>query len=193
MAESDERRFERIYAEQFERVGAYLLARSDRDLAEEALARTFEVAWRRIADVPEEPLPWLLGVARRTLADVRRAHRRHAGLLERIAETLPREAAAEERGSCERTLAALERLTNPQLEVLLLVAWDGLSHRETATVLGCSTAAVTLRMHRARARLRAALCDANAAPEGPAGSRAVAHAASPRSHDTTTTFAEETT
>jgi RNA polymerase sigma-70 factor (ECF subfamily) len=34
--------------------------------------------------------------------------------------------------------------------------WDGLSQREAAAALGCSRGAVALRLHRARARLRAA-------------------------------------
>jgi hypothetical protein len=69
MADDDVRwlerqRFEKLYREQFGRVAAYLAARADRDLAGEAISSTFEIAWRRIADVPQEPLPWLLGVAR---------------------------------------------------------------------------------------------------------------------------------
>jgi hypothetical protein len=37
-------RFERLYEQYFDRVGAYLLARADRDTAAEALAATFGVA-----------------------------------------------------------------------------------------------------------------------------------------------------
>ena len=35
----------------------------------------------------------------------------------------------------------------------MLVAWDGLDHRDAATVVGCSTSAFTVRVHRARRRL----------------------------------------
>jgi hypothetical protein len=52
-----DKRFEDIYREHFDRIAAYLLARADRDLAAEALSRTFEVAWRQIVNVPGEPLP----------------------------------------------------------------------------------------------------------------------------------------
>jgi RNA polymerase sigma-70 factor, ECF subfamily len=75
-------------------VAAYLLSRADRELAEDALARTFEIAWRRLADVPENPLPWLLGVARKVLADLRRGQSRQTALVERIAATI-READAD--------------------------------------------------------------------------------------------------
>jgi RNA polymerase sigma-70 factor (ECF subfamily) len=86
-SEADGQRFERLYEQHFERVAGYLLARTGRDSAAEALARTFEIAWRRLPDVPVEPLPWLLGVARRVLAEQRRAQGRRNALIKRIAET----------------------------------------------------------------------------------------------------------
>jgi RNA polymerase sigma-70 factor (ECF subfamily) len=158
MTDDDRRRFERLYAEHFERVAAYLLSRADPALAEDALARTFEIAWRRLADVPREPLPWLLGVARRALADLRRGQGRQEALIERISTTLvqPDGDHAETLVAHSRLLAALRGLSEPQREVLLLVAWDGLSQREAAAVLGCSRGAVALRLHRGRTRLRAA-------------------------------------
>ncbi|HEY3971287.1 MAG TPA: RNA polymerase sigma factor [Solirubrobacteraceae bacterium] len=157
----DRERFEKIYREHFDRVAAYLLARANRDLAADALSRTFEVAWRRIADVPREPLPWLLGVARKVLADLRRGQGRQDALVSRIAMTIVEtgpdhsEALAER----ERTLAALASLSEAQREVLLLVAWEGLSQREVATALGCTRGAVALRLYRARTSLRKALLD----------------------------------
>jgi RNA polymerase sigma-70 factor (ECF subfamily) len=166
MADYEERqlehqRFEGIYREHFSRVASYLLARADRELAADALSKTFEVAWRRIADVPREPLPWLLGVARKVLADLRRAQRRQDSLVARIATTVA-EAGQDHADTLigrERTAAALACLTDFQQEVLLLIAWDGLSQREAAAALGCSRGAVALRLRRARARLREALLE----------------------------------
>jgi RNA polymerase sigma-70 factor (ECF subfamily) len=54
-------------------------------------------------------------------------------------------------------IEALGRLSTGDREVLLLVAWDGLSAREAAVILGCSAAAAKVRLHRARRRLRAEL------------------------------------
>ncbi len=161
MTEPDTPRFERLYRDNFERVAAYLLSRADRALAEDALARTFEIAWRRLPDVPREPLPWLLGVARRALADLRRGQGRQHALIQRIADTLgqPGGDHAETLPARGRVLAALQSLTESQREVLLLVAWDGLSQREAAAALGCSRGAVALRLHRARARIRAAAAE----------------------------------
>ncbi|HXB64260.1 MAG TPA: RNA polymerase sigma factor [Solirubrobacteraceae bacterium] len=159
MAKRDEQRFERLYETHFRRVAAYLLSRADRTVAEDALARTFEIAWRRLLDVPDEPLPWLLGVARKVLADMRRGQARQTALIERIAATVGEVQGdhAEALSGSRHLLAALQRLTDEQREVLLLVVWDELSQREAAAVLGCSRGAVALRLHRARARLRSAL------------------------------------
>jgi RNA polymerase sigma-70 factor, ECF subfamily len=184
MAEHDEQRFERLYREHFERVAAYLLSRADRTLSEDALARTFEIAWRRLDDLPDDPLPWLLGVARRALADLRRGQGRQDALIDRIAATLTEvgDDHAETLAERRRMLDALARLSESQREVLLLVVWDGLSQREAAAVLGCSRGAVALRLHRARARLRAAFAQA-----GPDDHKLDSRAAPPRSGSHTTT------
>lgn len=163
MAESDEQRFERLYNEHFTRVGAYVLARTDQDSAADALARTFEITWRRVADVPDEPLPWLLGVARRVLSEQRRAQGRRGALIERIAHTASEASDdhAEALAARELVVAAIADLTPPQQEALLLTAWDGLSEREAAAALGCSRGALALRLYRARKQLRAALKQAS--------------------------------
>lgn len=157
----ERQRFEKMYREQFGRVAAYLAARADRELASEAISKTFEVAWRRIADLPQEPLPWLLGVARKVLADLRRTQGRQDALVERIAASSPESTGdyAEDLIGREGVLTALGRLTDLQQEVLLLIAWDGLSQREAAAALGCSRGAVALRLHRSRKRLEQALAE----------------------------------
>jgi RNA polymerase sigma-70 factor (ECF subfamily) len=157
--ESDEQRFERLYEQHFNRVASYLLARTNRDAAAEAVARTFEIAWRRLPDVPTEPLGWLLGVARRVLAEQRRAQSRQDGLMTRIAQTATEASDdhAEALAAREVVIAAIRDLTPVQQEALVLIAWDGLSEREAAAVLGCSRGALALRMHRARKQLRGAL------------------------------------
>jgi RNA polymerase sigma-70 factor (ECF subfamily) len=156
---TDQERFERLFREQSRPVAAYLLARADRELAHDALARTFEVAWRKLADVPADPLPWLLGVARRVLSELRRAQGRREALVERFAGQEPDVGRTDDVAelSIERLTAlhALRSLSAADREVLLLVAWDGLTEAQAAAMLGCSRGAFALRLHRARARLRA--------------------------------------
>jgi len=154
---SDEQRFERLYEQHFNRVASYLVARTNRDSAAEALARTFEIAWRRLPDVPAEPLGWLLGVARRVLAEQRRAQSRQDALITRIAQTATEVSHdhAEAFAARELVIAAIGDLTPFQQEALLLVAWDGLGEREAAAVLGCSRGALALRPQAARRRVGA--------------------------------------
>jgi RNA polymerase sigma-70 factor (ECF subfamily) len=194
MANDDERRFERLYREHFDRVAAYLLSRADRAVAEDALARTFEIAWRRIADLPDEPLPWLLGVARRVLAELRRAQGRRDALIERIAASV--EGAEEDHAETlvgrRRVLAALARLTDSQREVLLLIVWEGLSQREAAAVLACSRGAVALRLHRARTRMRAALAEAASDDDEGAAPRSSATSPHSRPHNPSPVIEEAT-
>jgi len=62
-----EERFADLWATYGPRVLAYALRHVDPDSAQDALSETFLVAWRRLSDVPANPLPWLLVVARNTI------------------------------------------------------------------------------------------------------------------------------
>jgi RNA polymerase sigma-70 factor (ECF subfamily) len=53
--------------------------------------------------------------------------------------------------------AAFNALKERDREVLRLVAWEGLSLADAATVLGCSGVACRVRYHRAKTRLAARL------------------------------------
>jgi len=59
---------------------------------------------------------------------------------------------------------ALAGLTEAEREVLLLVAWDGLTPTEAAEALGLTAVAARSRLHRARTRAQATL--ANLTPAG---------------------------
>ena len=118
------------------------------------VAETFLVAWRRLDEVPEEARPWLLGVARRVLANQRRAAGRRNALRERVAG-LP--ASGQKPTKRPTVLQALACLSERDREALLLVAWDGLSVGEAATTLRCTRTAMKVRLHRARRRFRTEL------------------------------------
>jgi RNA polymerase sigma-70 factor, ECF subfamily len=156
-----EQRLEALYRRHAAAVHAYALRRVDRATADEVVAETFVVAWRRLEDVPSEPLPWLYGVARRLVANQTRGANRRSALAARLAAQLP---ATDSSPVTERTLGALEALGDRDREVLLLLAWEGLSQREAAEVLGCSHAAVRVRLHRARRRLRGIVDETSSAP-----------------------------
>jgi RNA polymerase sigma-70 factor, ECF subfamily len=147
-------RFAQAFEEHFRAVSAYALRRTTPAEAEDAVAETFLVAWRRLDELPDDAKPWLLGVARRVLANQRRAAGRRHALVERVAGT---PAGEEDPPRRPAVLQALARLSDTDREVLLLVAWDGLSVQEAAAALRCTRTAAKVRLHRARRRFRAEL------------------------------------
>jgi RNA polymerase sigma factor (sigma-70 family) len=160
-------RFEELFRENYAAVRAYALRRAPGDVAQDVVADTFLVAWRRIDDVPGDALPWLYGVARRVLANERRSAGRRAALEERLATEQPAAApgdALETVGDAELVRAALARLSERHREALILVAWHGLSGARAARAAGCSSAAFAVRLHRARARLTAEVASLEPSP-----------------------------
>lgn len=153
---SPEDRFEALYRAHAGAVLAYCRRRNP-SAAEDALAETFLVAWRRLDAVPNQELPWLLAVAHRVLANARRADARRAALNERAGSQ--REAVDALTAPPGPVVEALQRLAERDREVLRLHAWEGLSAVEAAEVLGCSAVAFRLRLHRARRRLERSLAE----------------------------------
>ena len=127
--------------------------------AEDLVAQTLEIAWRRLGDVPvAEPLPWLYAVAHNLWRNRTRRDRRRRELLARFRTSPPTEACEDPAVLAPGVLrAALASLSDRDQEVLRLVAWDGLTPAEAAAVLGCTPVAARARLHRARSRLAARL------------------------------------
>ncbi|HEV2374772.1 MAG TPA: sigma-70 family RNA polymerase sigma factor [Streptosporangiaceae bacterium] len=152
-------RFQALYERECRRVYAYAASRVGRQQADEVVSEVFLVAWRRLADVPVPPLPWLLVVARNVVNSQFRATSREqliaAEVRAWVSETeLTSPDVAEEVSGRIAALTALATLPEADREVLLLIAWHGLAPGEAARVLRCSTATYFMRLHRARRRLR---------------------------------------
>jgi RNA polymerase sigma-70 factor (ECF subfamily) len=151
-------RFERCFDEHYVRIFGFAARRvSGRESAEDVVADTFAIAWRRRDRIPEEALPWLYAIAANVIANqYRSSHRRH-NLDERLAReasvAAPGSDPADSLGGRDELVAALERLEEAEREVLRLVAWEGLSTRDGARVVGCSPGAFRVRLHRARRKL----------------------------------------
>lgn len=153
----DEQRLEQLIQRHGREVLAYARRRADATTAEDVTAEVFVVAWRRGVDVPEDgTLLWLYGVARRLLANERRAARRREGLTA-VLEGLRHDDGGLPSFGDSDLMEALRGLKRDDRELLLLTAWEGLSAAEAAMVVGCSTRAAHTRLHRARRRLQAAL------------------------------------
>jgi len=125
--------------------------------AEDVVAETFLVAWRRLESLPTEPLPWLLGIARNVIATRRRGNTRLANLYIRLQERNPRHQPILDLGNRANLARAFNSLSDKDREVLMLIGWDGLTVTQAAEVLGCSPQSLSLRLHRARKRLEARL------------------------------------
>lgn len=157
MSESDVRAFHELYARNYQPITCYLLRRtaSPEDAAD-AVAETFLTAWRRIDVVPagEEGTMWLYATARHILRNQRRSSGRRRRLLDRIRH---QPTSLDDQADADVVADAFSRLRSGDQEVLALIAWDGLTHRQVGSVLGCSENAAKLRAARARERFAAEL------------------------------------
>jgi RNA polymerase sigma-70 factor (ECF subfamily) len=154
-------RFEGLVGEVLAPLQRYLRRRVAAEVAEDALADTLLVLWRRLDAVPDaagEALPWAYAVARRCLANHQRAGHRHLRLVGRLSGQLP----AQERVAPPADSsfdgdpdldAALGALSADDRELLQLWAWEQLEPKEMAMVLGVTPNAVSIRLHRARTKL----------------------------------------
>jgi RNA polymerase sigma-70 factor, ECF subfamily len=132
-------------------VAAYARRRGSRD-ADAVAAEVMTIAWRRLADVPEDdPRPWLYATARNlVLADARRfspvvtigAEPRDTAPPPEVPELDP------VLGEALRSLSELDR------EALLLVAWEDLTPGQAARSLAIRPTAFRVRLLRARRRFR---------------------------------------
>jgi RNA polymerase sigma-70 factor, ECF subfamily len=171
MSLTRQQRFETLAAEVAGPVLRYALRRTDPDTAEDVLADTLLVAWRRIDDVPDgAELPWCYAVARNQLANAARSAKRQRNLIARIVRLdRPDEATSAAELPDPALHAALQQLRPEDQELLRLSAWEDLAPAEIATVLGVSPNAVSIRLHRARKRLAEILSGEQGGEQGKDG------------------------
>src|SRR4051794_27199231 len=160
---SDDREFDALFEAHYQELRRYVIRRVEGGGgADDVLAETFAIAWRRRDQMPKPALPWLFGICHRVIANGRRSSKRRSRLFSRLASTAvevgrdPADLMAE-RSEITR---AFSRLSDSQREVLRLVAWEGLSAADAGKALGCSTAAFRVRLHRARSELAKRLGEA---------------------------------
>jgi RNA polymerase sigma-70 factor (ECF subfamily) len=157
VGQDDRSRFEDLYRETVRRLFAYVLTRTHRDNASDVVSSTYLVAWRRFEDVPADALPWLIGVARRVLADQRRSEARQRAVGQRLGEE-PSPAWDLGSGVVESLALrssirdALARMRPEDRDIVILAAWHGFGTEQLAVSLGCSKSLASVRLHRARRR-----------------------------------------
>ncbi|WP_283134417.1 RNA polymerase sigma factor [Rhizohabitans arisaemae] len=159
------------FAELFERHAAeikrYVIRRLGADHAEDVVAETFLVAFRRRGSYDparSDARPWLYGIATNLIGRHRRTEIRLLRVVERTGADPVVESFTERSDTrvsataARRSLAAaLARLPAAHRNALLLLAWGGLTYEETAAALGVPIGTVRSRISRARTKMRAAL------------------------------------
>lgn len=156
-------RFRGVFREHYDAITRYCLRRLPRNDVDDAVARVFTVAWRKVAEMPaaDAALPWLYRIASYEVSTMQRSARRRVRLRSKLdgLGTAPQQAPevqVVQRAEHEAVLAALAKLPNPDREVILLRSYEGLSSEQIADVLGCSSEAARKRLSRALRRLRKA-------------------------------------
>lgn len=145
----------------------YLARRVGPQSAEDLTGETFLIAFSRRGDYDvahRNALPWLYGIASNLVRQRRRAEVRQLKALARTgvddvgtdhAESVAAKVTAQ--ASTRALAGALAKLTAGERDVLLLMAWAGLSYDELAAALDIPLGTVRSRLHRARTKTRAAL------------------------------------
>lgn len=156
--DEDRLRFEAVVDVVYEPLQRYARRRAGSDLADEVVADTLLVIWRRLDEVPADALlSWSYRVAGNCLTNLRRGEQRRARLLERVGRG-ERHPVVEHSEPLDPSLQrALATLASADQEVLRLWAWEDLTPAEIATVLDTSANAISIRLHRAKRRLGVAL------------------------------------
>ena len=151
-------RFQKVAHEVEGPVFRFVRRRASREIADEVLADTLLVLWRRLDEVTAGgEIAYCLGVARRSLANRLRSDSRQNRLIGRLASSftvgdLPTPAAETSENTALHD--ALDHLPRGDREVLTMWAWDGLEAREIGVVLDITANAAAIRLHRAKNRLR---------------------------------------
>ncbi|RXZ51854.1 RNA polymerase sigma factor [Agromyces binzhouensis] len=127
---------------------------SDVSDAEDAAAEVFAQAWRRRGAADHVfTIEWLYVTLRNVVGNQYRSRTRHQRRVERAGRHHP----APVEGVSDAVLdvrAAVNRLDQADRELIWMAYWEDLSREEIARILGCTTATLRVRLHRARKKLQ---------------------------------------
>lgn len=159
-----EERFHALFEAHYRAVARFVRTRGHGPAdADDIIAGTFEVAWRKMDTVPEgrEALPWLLAVARNLSRNARRKTRREASLVDELSmvSVFSSELPVEDRAASAEVMGALAQLKPVDRDLVLLVVWDELTPSEAGRVLGLRPVTARSRLHRARQRMSSLLTE----------------------------------
>jgi RNA polymerase sigma factor (sigma-70 family) len=161
--------FTAVFDRHFGVIHAYLARRVGADRADDLAAEVFRLAFQRrrlFRPVHESARPWLYGIASNLVLQDQRSELRRLSALARLEAAEVHGKTADPAGeradsvSLRRPLfEALARLEPRDRDVLLLVAWEGLSYTDVAAALEIPVGTVRSRLNRARAVVRRAFAE----------------------------------
>lgn len=141
----------------------YVARRLGPDDAHDVVAEAFRIVIERADEFDPErgsPRAWLFGIATNLMRRHWRTERRRLLAMARVRDggvgdesgaVLDRLAASER---VRRVLARAAELSPEDRDLLVLVAWEGMAHRDVADALGIPVGTVGSRLHRIRGFLR---------------------------------------
>gem|GEM_PF-809538 len=149
--------FSAWYTQECPRVFGYLLRRTgDAFAAEDLTAEVFLLAWKTNDGGVPRP-GWTFVTARNLLANQRRADARLVNLYQELGSEIRTGTAPgfgpppdDDDPQMRLFIAAVDKLSAAQRELLMARYWDELSTAECARLFDCSLAAVKVRLHRLR-------------------------------------------
>ena len=167
-SKADPEAFAELFDRHAQMIHRYIARRIGPQIAEDVVAETFLVAFRRrdrYEPAQADARPWLYGIATHLISQHRRDESRQLRLHQVARPTPSVEPGHEVRVAGDVTaetvrgalVAALDELPDLERDVLLLIAWEQLSYAETASALGVPVGTVRSRLNRARHRVREAL------------------------------------
>lgn len=157
---TDQAAFEDFFRTHYRAVRGYVTGHYSGLDVDEVVASTFHVAWQRFDEIAADTArAWLMGVARNLIRNADRSRRRRAHFVEALVAARPAVSIglAGSRVSVEDLdvlQSAFGRLRPDEQEILLLAAWEGLDRSALGVVLGVPATTATVRLFRARQRLR---------------------------------------
>jgi RNA polymerase sigma-70 factor (ECF subfamily) len=161
VARRDDSWFDGLFTTHAAVIHRFVARRAARSDADDLTADVFATAWRRRDDIPDGvELPWLYRTAGFVVANHHRKHR--PLLLHAVPDDGDRESPALE-DDADDVRQVMAALSTRDQRILLLTAWDGLDGDQLAVVLGISRGGADAALSRARARLRVAWTEVDAA------------------------------
>jgi RNA polymerase sigma factor (sigma-70 family) len=158
--------FAEIFDRHAEGIYRYAARRLGQQAAADVMSEVFLAAFRnrrRYDTGRDDARPWLYGIAINVISQYQRTQRRHARVLAIVSDGPATDVVADEALDrvtatqlLPRIMRVLDKLSDSDRELVLLVAWAELSYQQAAQALGIPLGTVRSRLHRIRVKLRRA-------------------------------------